>query len=108
MHRPERWGFVQFSTAGPGQARSTLDPVNPIRDRLMAIYHAQTAYREKHKSWASTLEALGLGAEPKTAGTSPSQIKLTPSGFEASIAIDGPPPRVWTVREDSRLSRSDR
>jgi hypothetical protein len=108
MHRPERWGFVQFSTEAPGKDRYTPDPANPVRDRLMAIFHAQTAYRSKHQTWASTLEALGLGAEPVIPGARHPQIKLTPSGFEASIAMDGQPEQVWTVREDSRLSRSDR
>jgi hypothetical protein len=108
MHRPERWGFVQFSTAKPGKARYTADPANAVRDRLMAIYHAQSAYRAKHKTWASTLEALGLGADSAIPGTTPPQIKRTSTGYEASIAMESPLPQVWTIREDSRLSRSDR
>ena len=38
MHRPEHWGYVQFSTAAPGQAVYRPDPAGPIRDRLMQIY----------------------------------------------------------------------
>ncbi|WP_406698167.1 carbohydrate-binding family 9-like protein [Singulisphaera sp. Ch08] len=108
MHRPERWGFVQFSTEPPGKARYTPDPANPVRDRLMAIYHAQTAYHGKHQTWAATLEALGLEAEPGLPGTLRPQIKRTSSGFEASIVMDGRSAQVWTIREDSRISRSDR
>ena len=29
MHRPERWGYVQFSTAPPGQATYRPDPAGP-------------------------------------------------------------------------------
>jgi hypothetical protein len=108
MHRPERWGFVQFSTARPGQASYTPDPANPVRERLMAIYHAERTYRAKHKTWAASLDVLGMNADPVISGATPPRIKLSPTGFEASIAIGGPPERVWTVREDSRLSRSDR
>ena len=47
MHRPERWGYVQFSTASPGQASYRPDPAGPIRDRLMQIYQAQTLSTKK-------------------------------------------------------------
>ena len=40
MHRPERWGYVQFSTAKPGQAAYRIDPAAAIRDRLMQLYYA--------------------------------------------------------------------
>jgi cellulose/xylan binding protein with CBM9 domain len=107
MHRPERWGFVQFSTANPAQALYKPDPANPVRERLMVIYHAEQAYRARNKMWTSSLEALGMTADPVTAGASAPRIKLTSSGFEASITLDGPTERVWTVREDSRLSASN-
>lgn len=108
MHRPERWGFVQFSTGAPGVARYAPDPANPVRDRLMAIYHAQRAYHSRHDAWAPTLEVLGLGKEPATPGTLAPRIELTPEGYEATIASAGPNGPVWTVRQDSRLSQSDR
>ena len=31
MHRPERWGYVQFSTAPPGTVSYKPDPAGPIR-----------------------------------------------------------------------------
>ena len=60
MHRPERWGYVQFSTAAPGQAAYRPDPAGPIRDRLMQIYHAQRAFHDKNKRWATKVEELKL------------------------------------------------
>ena len=53
MHRPERWGYVQFSTAPPGQAVYRPDPAGPVRDRLMQIYYAQAAYHARTKRWAA-------------------------------------------------------
>ena len=64
MHRPERWGYVQFSTAAPGQAAYRPDPAGPIRDRLMQVYHAQRAFFAKNKRWATTLEELKLPDAP--------------------------------------------
>ena len=41
MHRPERWGYLQFSTAKPGTAPFRPDPERHIRDGLQRVYEAQ-------------------------------------------------------------------
>ena len=41
MHRPERWGYVQFSTAKPGEAAFRKDPDWPVRDLLHRVYYAE-------------------------------------------------------------------
>ena len=64
MHRPERWGYVQFSTAVPGQAAYRPDPAAPIRDRLMQVYYAQKAYFKQNNRWAKTLDDLKLPDAP--------------------------------------------
>ena len=107
MHRPERWGYVQFSESLPGQSAYRPDPAGPIRDRLMRIYHEQKAYRKVNQTWAPTLEALGLASEPPVPGIGPSTLRVTPEGFEAEIVDSNPggrPRRTWTVRQDSRLT----
>jgi hypothetical protein len=110
MHRPERWGFVQFSTEGPGTAAFRPDPAWAARDRLMQIYHAQAAYQKRHGSWARSVEALGLAPRAQAPGEGPSIIRLTDGGgFEASITFDareGRPQQTWTVASDSRIVRS--
>ncbi|MEX1055170.1 MAG: hypothetical protein WED81_04015, partial [Rhodothermales bacterium] len=57
MHRPERWGFVQFSRAR--DARFRPDPTLASRDALMAVYYAQRAFHAEHKRWAQNVEELG-------------------------------------------------
>jgi hypothetical protein len=104
MHRPERWGYVQFSTAAPGQVVYQPDPAGPIRDRLMLIYHAQNAYFRQNKRWAMTLNDLKLSDAPRP----PEQTtKLTPvpGGYEAAITFSPPggKPETWTIRQDSRI-----
>jgi Carbohydrate family 9 binding domain-like len=104
MHRPERWGYVQFSTAAPGHAVYDADPAGPIRDRLMQVYHAQFAFHQRTKHWAETLDELKL---PKPVGIPPHQVKLntTPDGYIATLTLTAPggPPRTWTVQQDSRI-----
>ena len=44
MHRPERWGYLQFSTAKPGEAKFKPDVDWDIRDTLHRAYYAQKQY----------------------------------------------------------------
>ena len=109
MHRPERWGYVQFSTAAPGQAVYKPDPAGPIRDRLMQIYHAQADYHGRTKRWAASLDELKL-AEP--VGLPPHQVELkaTADGFVAAVTFTpaGSTTQTWTIRQDSRLRQEEK
>jgi Carbohydrate family 9 binding domain-like len=107
MHRPERWGYVQFSKDSPGRTPYRVDPSGPARERLMKIYHAQRDYSKRHKTWATTLEALGLSYDPKLPDTEET-LRGTPEGYEVEIirsSRDGTPPETWSIRQDSRLIR---
>lgn len=93
MHRPERWGYVQFSTAAPGTAQFHPDPTLPARDKLMEIYYAQKAFYKDHGRYAATLAELGL-ADPT--------IDMTATGAEFSASTRAGS-RVVHVRQDSKL-----
>jgi hypothetical protein len=106
MHRPERWGYVQFSTSPPGQVAYRPDAAGPIRDRLMQIYQAQAAFHERTKHWAANLDELALR---DAAGLPPHQLALraTNDGYVATITFTPPDgnPQTWTIRQDSRIQR---
>jgi hypothetical protein len=106
MHRPERWGYVQFSTAPPGQSSFKPDPAGPIRDRLMQVYYAQKAFHETSKRWAASLVELKLLAAAVLPDHNVS-LRLTPEGYEASITFTPPggKPQTWFIRQDSRIWR---
>ena len=61
MHRPETWGYVQFSTSENGKAKFEFDPTESARFVLYRILYAQHAYRKEHKRWAAKLTDLDLG-----------------------------------------------
>jgi hypothetical protein len=109
MHRPERWGYVQFSTAPPGQAAYKPEPAGPIRDRLMQIYQAQAAFHRRTKRWAASLDELKL---PEPVGLPQHQISMdaTVDGFVATATFtpSGGKPQSWTIQQDSRIRRADR
>jgi hypothetical protein len=60
MHRPERWGYLQFSTAKPGEAKFRPDPDWEVRDTLHRAYYAQRAYFAKNGRFAANVSDLGL------------------------------------------------
>jgi hypothetical protein len=110
MHRPETWGYAQFSSAPPGTAVAfRADPSLPARRWLHEVYYAQRAFRKAHGRWAATLVELGV-APPATADpASPSlqnpTLSVTPSLFEASIdlRLSGGRTERWHIRQDSLI-----
>ncbi|MCH8979263.1 MAG: carbohydrate-binding family 9-like protein [Armatimonadetes bacterium] len=88
MHKPEFWGYVQFSHMPPGTDDFNPDPEWDTRMALMHIYEMQKAYKREHGRWASTLQELAV--ETNVA------FNLTDDGWQASI-------NGLHVRQDSML-----
>jgi hypothetical protein len=109
MHRPETWGYVQFSTAKAGEARFRPDPAGPARHLLHKVYYAQRNYQKEHGRWARTLEELGLPALTHESLAAPPKMEVSESGFEATVPLkplDGRA-RRWHIRQDSRVWADD-
>jgi hypothetical protein len=92
MHRPERWGIVQFST---DDSAFRPDAAQSVRDDLHEVYYAQRAHFLKEGRYASKLSVLGLSRLAKTI-----RLSVFAGGFEASCLGPG---RRWFIREDSRI-----
>lgn len=100
MHRPERWGFVQFSAEPPGEDAFRPDPDLPARDYLHKLYYAQRTFRSKHGRWAKTVGELEVG-EPPT-GWNAAEVQTTESLFEIVLQSKSNPQRSWRIAQDSR------
>jgi hypothetical protein len=98
MHRPETWGYVQFSEQAGGDVVFRPDSAWPARTALMHLYDAQRKFQKKHKRWANTLEELG--PDPTRLFPRRAQLRTTFSGFEATLRHGD---KTWHVRDDSRL-----
>jgi hypothetical protein len=105
MHRPETWGYVQFSTAKIGETRFRPDPAGPARHVLHRIYYAERRYREEHDRWAGTLQELGLPRLAHESFAALPNMEVTESGFEATVPIKLPnrASQRWHIRQDSRV-----
>jgi hypothetical protein len=101
MHRPERWGYLQFSTAKPGKDEFRPDPDWAARDLLHRAYYAQRAYFKTNGKYATTLNDLAVKNTGKLT------LQATRSTFELSTVLPaqkGAKARRMTILQDSRIS----
>jgi len=99
MHRPERWGFVQFTHSTEPGTGFNENSANQVKDRLMEIYYAQRAFFERKKHWAKSLKELELSEGPAEITAT---VRLTPDGYEAAAHTAGG--KTWRIRQDSLLT----
>ena len=103
MHRPERWGFVQFSSSARTEEFHP-DGTLEARDTLMTLYHRQASYHKQFAKYAASPAELGFGCQNPTASQT-LELALTPTGYTATLYAPNPSgkPRTLHVREDSKL-----
>jgi WD40 repeat protein/serine/threonine protein kinase len=103
MHQPETWGYVQFSTAPPGQATFRPDPAGPAKHVLHRIYHAQRAFHKEHGRYARALAELSLTDLGHETLAGPPRLEADEAGFRASVDVRLPDGAVqrWWIRQDS-------
>jgi hypothetical protein len=100
MHRPERWGYLQFTDGSPATARFRLDGSQAARDFLMAVYHAQRAFQARTGNWAETLAALPVPVP--AAGLASPRLRSTTTGFVAEALYTDPKGRSVRLQIDER------
>jgi hypothetical protein len=103
MHRPETWGYVQFSDATEGKVAFRPDATWPVRALLHRIYYAQLAFRREHHAWAKTLEELGVTGLGDAGLSGPPAIQTTDGLFEVTAEMKQPggETRRFHIRQDS-------
>jgi WD40 repeat protein/serine/threonine protein kinase len=103
MHRPERWGYVQFSTAPPGKAAFRPDTAGPAKHVLQQVYYAQRAFKNKNKRFAATLAQLKLAGLNHDTLLAPPVLELRDGGYHATVELRHPngSTRKWRIRQDS-------
>jgi hypothetical protein len=105
MHRPEKWGYVQFTRKPPKEVRFRRDDSAPARSVLQEIYYTQRDSQKKNGRWASQLEELSLSSRLGAGLAAPLRLEVTPEGFTATAEIrsgTGPTQR-WHIRQDARV-----
>lgn len=96
MHRPERWGLLEFTRATRATREVKPGPVENARDVLQEVYYAQRVFQAKEKRFAS-LKELALPSLPVGL-----EVRLTSEGWEASLPVKlGKRKRVARIRQDA-------
>lgn len=105
MHRPEKWGYVQFSTGGPGQAKFQPDAAAAARDVLMEIYYAEKEFQKLKKRWTSALDDLTLSRLKQLPAMQAPVIEIKDEGFKASLVVrlSSGQDQSWHITHDSRI-----
>jgi hypothetical protein len=99
MHRPDRWGYLQFSTAKPGDAKFKPDPDWPIRDTLYRAFNAQHAYHKKNDKYATALTDLGVKLPADRL-----RLETTRSGYELTWTDEKGKPR-YSITHEALISK---
>jgi hypothetical protein len=106
MHRPERWGYVQFSSGRPGTAKFQPDSSWVAREKLYTVYYAQRDFRKAHGRWARTLEELNLRFPELEGFLSVSAPTVAVAGDQYQVSVtqtlNGKDVR-WHIRQDSLI-----
>ncbi len=102
MHYPEMWGIVQFTTDDPLSSSAVDvqgDPDDAARWRLRTVYYAMKDAWTRAGGWpASPVEAA--------AGEPPVEVRLTQTGFEATLPGLGQAGGTWHIDHEGRTWRT--
>lgn len=104
MHRPETWGYVQFSTGRPGEASFQPDRAGPAKHLLHGVYYAEREFHKRYGRWASSLEELGISGPLPRGELSDLRLQTTKDLFEAWVVVkNNGASRRWHIRQDAKV-----
>lgn len=101
MHRPEHWGFVQFSdVAAGGDAQPFVaDPDDAVRRALRELYYRQRRLMEEQGAYATRIEELQPGDVEIPEFRFEPRLERTTVGWV--ISAPGVSGRTLYIRQDS-------
>jgi len=104
MHRPETWGYVQFSSSS---VPFRDDESGPAKHVLQRIYYAERNYHDTHQRFTESLDEMHLVDIREKTIVGPPSIELLDGGFNATAVVrlsDGKT-QQWHIRDDGRVWR---
>ena len=105
MHRPETWGYVQFSDAAARNTPFQPDHAGAVKHLLHRVYYAHRRFQRQHKRSATSLEELGLPNLNHPSLVEPLKFDANAKPFRVRATIRGPGDmlEVWQIEHNSRL-----
>jgi hypothetical protein len=105
MHRPEMWGYIQFTMLSAATARFHPDRSAGIRRILMRLYYAERSYRELNKRYTNDLVELASGDISSKELSGNPTLELTTEGYTVTVIQQLERGKVvkWHIRQDSKI-----
>ena len=106
MHRPETWGYVQFSKKPAGKkVPFRPDPSAHARYILHQIHYAQAKYHAVHNKYAQTLAELQLENIDHKSLAAPIRMKVDNDTYKLTATIKYPNQKIkkLTITPDARI-----
>ena len=102
MHMPHFWGLVQFSDKAPGKQKVRFkdSEIDQIKWSLRQVYYRQRNHFFRNNRYTESLKALNLMDKPVEGVPWPTEIVLTPSGWEASVMWNS---ELVIIRKDGKV-----
>lgn len=104
MHRPELWGFVQFScmAAGSGVESFRYEPDEYIKFALRELYYRQHAFFRKNNHYTDQLSLLMPLPMEVNGKAFQADFEISKTRFKLS-ASSSHPGQKWYITEDGRI-----
>ena len=105
MHRPERWGYVQFTKAAAGQSRFRARPDPPRPRPADGSLPSAEIVLPAARSLGRHIARPGNDAAGREGFSGPLELMITDDGFQAMLEtpVGGGATRRLFVRQDSLL-----
>lgn len=99
IHRPEFWGFVQFSAlrVGEGEEAFVLRPEEEIKWLLRNLYYRQAHYYNKFGRYAESMASLQAEEICNEEQLKHLRIYTSPSAYEIILSCQD---ETWHIRQD--------
>lgn len=105
IHKPEFWGYVQFSSqqAGEPQERFTPHPEEALKGILRNLYYRQAHYRRTFGHYANSLEDLNASEICTKDQLEKLRMVALPTYYEISLPYLN---NTWHIRQDGLIWES--
>ncbi len=101
MHRPETWGYVQFSS--DTNASFVMDQDEHIKWALREVYYRQKAYYEENNYFTSDFNALRMEEVQLKEERFYPEIVVNKVGFYATYPSCTKENAIWIIQDDGKI-----
>ena len=103
MHRPESWGYVQFSgkVAGNGRDDFNCKPSEKVKWFLRELYYQESNFKKEHHQYSANKTDFDIDHIKVKYGNYDPEFTLTPQGYE--ITVKAFKNEIWKINHEGKV-----